>query len=59
MDLIKIVKNGLEEYHKDKFDQALILFKKALQKTTNNREKGIIYRNIGLCHYSLKNWSVS
>lgn len=57
--LAKIVKNGLEEYHKDKFDQALILFKKALQKTTNNREKGIIYRNIGLCHYSLKNWSAS
>lgn len=59
MDLAKIVKLGLEEYHKDKFDQALILFKKALQKTTNNREKGIIYRNIGLCHYSLKNWSAS
>lgn len=59
MDLAKIVKLGLEEYHKDKFDAALKLFKKALPKATNNRDKGIIYRNIGLCHYSQNNWTAA
>jgi tetratricopeptide (TPR) repeat protein len=59
MELAKIVKKGLEEYSKNKFDEALKLFKKALPKATNNKDKAIILRNIGLCHYSVNNYKAS
>ena len=59
MDVTKIVKLALQEYHSDKFQEALKLFKKALTKTNNKVDKATLYRNIGLCHYSMLNFAAS
>lgn len=57
MKIEKIVKLGLQEYDKKNFDEALKLFKNAISTADiNNRDKAILYRNIGLCHYSVRNW---
>ena len=60
MDIRKIVKLALEKYDAENFEEALKLFKKAFNSSgISLRDKAILYRNMGLCHYSKANWSAA
>lgn len=56
MKLADVVSNGIKYYSKDDFDTALKLFKKAIPLANNYNDFGIIYYNIGLCHFSKMNY---
>ncbi len=58
MNVSKIVKDAIEEYHKGNYNKAMELYKKTLPNA-NYSDLGTIYYNLGLCHYSLYNYKAA
>lgn len=54
----QLVNDGVAQYHLGNYDQAMVLYKKTL-KNANLHVLGTIYYNIGLCHFSLKNYKAA
>lgn len=54
----KIVSEAIDLYSQDKYDQALALYKKALPYV-GFEDSGILYYNIGLCHFSKMNYKAA
>ena len=54
----KIVSDAISEYTKGNYDVALVKYKQTLKHASYN-DLGIIYYNIGLCHFSMFNYKAA